>query len=131
MKASSEQRKRIDNERSVESTPAQKRSVKANLKRNMATRTVLSKGAPRAPEKLIAEIADDLSDIYEISQRHIAFIANLLRLRLPREKETLESLLIAQIDVELLFHCDWHVKSLKYRAPRFWTQWNKGTRRGK
>ena len=85
--------------------------------RRRLLRTLLI-ACPELPKKVAASLADDLADISQIGLKHQKFIRRFLSLRLPDELEEAETLLIYWIDVELLFHNQWHLNRLKRELPK-------------
>lgn len=78
----------------------------------------LRESCPSLSERTAGAVATDLADIRDIAQCHEYFIREFLKLQFPKDARRLEGLLIRWIDVELLFHCQWHLKSLRRRLPK-------------
>jgi|SRR5579859_421061 len=91
----------------------QRRDALRSVKLARKLYKVLSAAYPGLPQKVRSSLAVDLSDIEEVGRKHRHFIKRLFSLRFPRDSEKAENLFIDWIDVELLFHNQWHLKSLK------------------
>jgi len=65
-----------------------------------------------------SSFAVDLADLWEIGRYHEEYLNSFLKLKFPRDLDRLESLLINWIEVQLLVHCQWHLRSLRKVTPK-------------
>ncbi len=81
-------------------------------------RELLRTVAPECPLEVLATIAIDLVDLAAVAARHQETVQGLLELPNDLREERLRKLL-ANVDVDLLFEADFHMKSLKTYWPQF------------
>jgi hypothetical protein len=98
--------------------PLPRRYAKMSVRLSHRIQRQLAAASPGLSKSLSAEFAVDLADIWEVGRCHEAYLQSFLKLRFPRDRDRLESLLIHWVEVELLVHCRWHLNSLKKRTPR-------------
>jgi hypothetical protein len=81
-------------------------------------RQTFAKACPNLPKDVVSALAVDLADISEIGERHKEYLRQLLEMRFPEDLGKAETLLVHWIEVELLFHNQFHLKSLKRQLPK-------------
>jgi hypothetical protein len=94
------------------------KNTKTNVKRAHELRLLFQELAPKCPVKVASAIAVDLADLSDVASEHKKHVRQFLRLAQSARKERVGTLL-AEIDVNLLFHADWHLKSLKKNLPKY------------
>ncbi len=92
---------------------------------------VLSLASPRSSQTLISNMAVDLADIWKIGESHRRDVKKLMRMRFPRDREQLRTLLIKDIDLNLLFENQYHLTSLKKCLPKLLKDMNESKHRSK
>jgi len=78
----------------------------------------LRASCPSLSAEVLSAFSVDVADVWEICNYQQHVLKELLRLRLPRDKRRLESLLTSWIEIQLLVHADWHLRSLKKLTPK-------------
>ena len=78
----------------------------------------IRQACPLLSAETSANFATDIADLWEVGRYHEKFIHDFLRLRFPKDRTRLEDLLITWVEIQLLTHCQWHLKSLKKISPR-------------
>lgn len=97
---------------------SEKARARRNVRRAHDLRLLLQANAPKCPERVASAIAVDLADLVEVAAEHQQHVRQLLSLKSTRRKSRLGTLL-AQIDVNLLFHANYHIESLRKNLPKF------------
>jgi hypothetical protein len=92
--------------------------IRGTVRSARKLRRALEKACPNLPQKVINAMAIDLADISEIGAKHNEYLRWFLRMRFPEDLDRAEKLLINWIEVELLFHNQWHLSSLKREMPK-------------
>lgn len=93
---------------------------KTKLKKHVALagklRRRLLELAPTCPVRVASDIAIDLADLSYVATKHSEHVKSLL---LPRGHFTKAGVgkLLAQIDVNLLWEANYHIKSLRKNLP--------------
>lgn len=112
-----------------------RRSVSPSIRRNMLMtakiRKLLQRACPGCPEQLASGMAIDLTDILFIGERHKKHVQELLRFSFPRDKARFSTLLARDVEVDLLFENEYHLRSLKKLLPRFWKTLDSGSRKNR
>ena len=78
---------------------------------------ILKKVCPDSSGPLLGRLAVDLADIRQVADKHRAMLRQIQSLQSPRDKDKLQKLL-AQVEVNLLWHNQYHLSSLKRCIPR-------------
>jgi hypothetical protein len=73
----------------------------------------LKSAMPNADDKLLSRLAIDLADLDEVARAHKAAMGDLLRMKFPRDFDKFFDFMCLHVSVELAFHADWHIRSLK------------------
>jgi len=96
---------------------ASQRLIKRNV--GLASRLFkrLKRWSPNSSDRLIAGVAVDLADIWMIGEGHKKQLKEILRLRFPKDRERMLSLL-ARLEVNLLFENQGHLTSLRELLPK-------------
>lgn len=97
------------------------RSVHRNVILAQKLRLQLQRACPNCSQRITAGIAVDLADIQFVGERLRKNIRELLRLSFPRDKDRLYKTLAREIEVDLLFENNYHLRSLKKLLPEFWS----------
>jgi len=84
-----------------------------------AIKKQLEAASPTSAKGLLATLSIDLGDLYFVADTHQQQMKELFRMKFPRDKRKLKKLL-GQLEANLLFENNWHLKSLKRRLPQFW-----------
>ncbi len=95
-----------------------KRQTGKTVKLAKQIRQALSRAFPLLSQDAASSLAVDLADIQEIGAKHRAFLKRLLSLRFPAQLDEAENMLVQWIEVELLFHNQWHLDGLRRETPR-------------
>jgi hypothetical protein len=80
---------------------------------------LLSRASPHSSGDLVSGLAVDLADLVHVGQKHLRFVQELLKMRLPRDRERLCSALVVNSEVNLFFENQYHLRSLQKGLPRF------------
>jgi len=80
-------------------------------------RSQLKRASPHSSERLLADLAVDISDLVRVARMHQSHVKTLLGMKFPRDREKFCNVL-ALFDVNLLFENQFHVASMKRRLPR-------------
>lgn len=102
-----------------------KRLIKQRVKRTPRHATSLARrllaqlqaASPKSSPALVSEIAIDLGDLVSVAQNHTSDVRRLLKMTFPKDQGEFQELL-ARLEVNLLFECEWHLKSLKRSLPK-------------
>ena len=97
--------------------PKNLRDIKAHVRRANELRLFLQAAAPKCPPQVVSAVAVDLADLTNVASRHQQHVKELLSLTIHRRKSRIGRLL-AQIEVNLLFEANYHVRSLQKNLPR-------------
>lgn len=73
---------------------------------------------PELSPETISASAIDLADIWKIGKSHDYYLQQFFKTSVTKNPDKFESLLITWIEVELLYHCQWHLRSLKRNLPK-------------
>ena len=85
-------------------------------------RITLARACPNASQSLVSALAVDLADIREIGLYHDKSLRQLKDMHFPDDLHKAEDLLIKWVEVQLLFHSQWHLNSLKRNFPKMLSQ---------
>ncbi len=77
----------------------------------------LQRVMPEATEDLISRMSVDLTDFWEIGEQHRKRLAAIDRLRSPRDRIKLATLLSELVYRNLYFHLPCHVRSMRRVLP--------------
>jgi hypothetical protein len=91
-----------------------RRALQRNVRQANALRLILQAAAPRCHPDVVSAIAVDLADLARVAAKHQQHVRKLLT---SKRRSGLERVL-AQIDVNLLFEANYHVKSLRKNLPK-------------
>jgi hypothetical protein len=105
-------------EKAVRESSPKKALIMRTVRLADQLRHTLAKACPNLPQHVVSALAVDLADVSEIGIRHDKYLQQLLKMRFPEDLDKAETLLIHWIDVELLFHNQYHLKSLKRQLPK-------------
>lgn len=91
--------------------------IRKNVKRSQRLFRVLKAASPRSSEDLLSGIAVDLADFWDIGKEHQKRVAELRGMRFPRDRRRFIDML-AELEVGLVTHAEYHVKTLKRHLAR-------------
>jgi hypothetical protein len=80
-------------------------------------RKQLERASPHSSKQLTEYLAIDLSDLVEAARTHRRHVSHFLKMKFPRDRRKFRKLL-AEFEVNLLFHSQWHLADIKRLLPR-------------
>jgi hypothetical protein len=94
-----------------------KNAIRQNLKRSNSLLKILSTASPKSSKDLLSGIAVDLADFWDIANEHQRRVAEMSKMRFPKDKRRFENMLY-ELEIGLVIHAEYHAKFLKRRLSR-------------